>query len=113
MKRWLSIGSILLLLWSTGWSVAADAFNDWLRTEKAAASQLSAPLSSAQHSAPSRVNCNGGCLALIHLLGLVSRNFAMHAQEAVRIEFGNQPEALRSIFSDPLYHPPRLALLHF
>ena len=106
IKRWLSGGSIVLLLWSLGWSVSAEAFSDWFWIETAPASQ-GYQLSSSPTKPGMKDTCNAGCLALTHLLGLGSGDFAMPLTRAACIGFSEEPQTLHSIFSDRLYHPPR------
>jgi hypothetical protein len=107
VRRGLSAGCMLLPLWSAGWSVSTDAFSDWLRAEAAGGVQTSNPPSSpSAHHAP-KVTCNGGCHALTQFLGLAWGAFAIPRDGVACVRFPEEPQTLRSTFSDRPYHPPR------
>jgi hypothetical protein len=107
-RRQVSRASIVLLLFSLGWSVSAEAFNDWLGTETAAASQESGKRPCSSPCKPAMKDaCNGGCHALSQLLGLSPGEITVAVDDALGIGETGEFLALFWNFSDPPYHPPR------
>jgi len=107
VRRYISLANALLLIWSLGWSVSADALSDWLWVETTEAYSVAELPTVPASKMGMKTACNGGCVLFAQLQCLWPHAVAIPPISWPCIWVHETPSPLTSIFADPPYHPPR------